>query len=94
MPKTRHTPKQMTNVIGNGTPLTLILTRPVTLDCARRLEAHRFQLFALNESGKTLQDAADAIGLTKETVRNYIEALGIDWKNLIRKPRKANNLPK
>jgi hypothetical protein len=77
----RYTPKQMTNSITPKPDHTWLLTRPVTLDLARRLEGTFYQLNALNEAQKTLQDAADALGINKPTLVNYVDTIGLRWAN-------------
>ena len=73
---------------------TWLLTRPVTAYLQNRLAACFLQIMALNEAHKTMQDAADALNMEVQTLRNYIAILGVDWRNITRKPRKPNNLPK
>ena len=77
----RYTPKIMTNTITPKPDSTWILTRPVTLSLARRLEENFYQIAALNEASKTLQDAADALGVNEQTFINYVAAIGIKWSN-------------
>jgi len=36
---------------------------------------------ALNEANKSLEDASSALGLEKQTLVNYIDAIGVTWQN-------------
>ena len=61
MPK--HIPKETTQSLRTSAGSTWLLTRPVTLDLAKRLQANCFQIMALNEANKSLEDASSALGL-------------------------------
>jgi hypothetical protein len=63
------------------------LTRPVTTYLAERLKVVGPQLDALNEARKTQLDAAAALGMEVNTVRNYADILGLTWLNIARRPR-------
>jgi hypothetical protein len=79
MPK--HTPKEMTQSLRTSGGSDWLLTRPVTLDLAKRLQANCLQIMALNEASKSLEDAALALGIEKQTLVNYIDAIGVTWQN-------------
>jgi hypothetical protein len=79
MPK--HTPKEMTQSLRTSAGSNWLLTRPVTLDLAKRLQANCLQIMALNEANKSLEDASSALGLEKQTLVNYIDAIGVTWQN-------------
>ena len=70
------------------------LTRPVTNYLAERLKTMAAQLDALNASRKTQLDAASALRIEVQTLRNYVDILGLSWANISRRPRKPNLLPK
>lgn len=63
------------------------LTRPVTTYLAERLKVVGPQLAALNEARKSQLDAAAALGMEVNTVRNYAAILGLTWLNISRRPR-------
>jgi hypothetical protein len=65
------------------------LTRPVTTYLAERLKVVGPQLLALNDARKSQLDAAAALGMEVNTLRNYATTLGIDWHNITRRPRNA-----
>jgi len=58
------------------------LTRPVCDYAARRIERILPQLHALNDAGKSQNDAAAALGITSMTLRNYCRLLNLRWSNL------------
>ena len=68
--------------ITAGQSVNIILTRPVCDYTARRLSRVALQMRALNEAGKTQQDAALAVNISVPTLRNYCEMLGLDWTNV------------
>lgn len=71
-----------------------MLTRPVTTYLAERLKIVAPQLEALNTARKTQLDAASALRIEVQTLRNYADILGLRWANISRRPRKPNLLPK
>jgi transposase len=52
---------------------------------ANRLQAILPQIAALNAAGKSQADAAAALGVSLNSVRNWAENTGIQWKNLDRR---------
>jgi hypothetical protein len=75
--------------VGRSRPL----TRLVTSYLAQRLKAVAPQVDALNDAGKTQLDASAALGIEVQTLRNYVQILGIRWKNITYRTRKTNLLP-
>jgi len=66
-----------------GRPVTL--KRPMQSWAASKLEQTFPQLNALNEAGKTQADAAAALGVSLNSVRNWAANTGIQWKNIDRR---------
>ena len=73
----------ITTIIIAGRPITL--KRPMQSWSASKLEQTFPQLNALNEAGKTQADAASALGVSLNSIRNWAENTGIQWKNLDRR---------
>lgn len=71
-----------TTHITAGQSVQIILTRPICGYTARRLAKVALQMKALNEAGKTQQDAAAAVGISVPTLRNYCDMLGLEWTNI------------
>ena len=63
----------------------LTLSRPVLPHAARRIATVFPQLNALNEAGKSQADAAAALGVSLNSVRNWAANTGIQWKNIDRR---------
>lgn len=80
-PMPKHIPKETTQSLRISAGSTWLFTRPVTLDLAKRLQANCLQIMALNEANKSLEDASSALGLEKQTLVNYIDAIGVTWQN-------------
>jgi len=73
----------ITTITIAGRPVTL--KRPMQSWAASKLEQTFPQLNALNESGKTQADAACALGVSLNSVRNWAANTGIQWKNIDRR---------
>jgi hypothetical protein len=58
------------------------LTTPICDYRAKKIEAVLPQIIALNQANKTQLDAAEAIGLSVNTLRNYLRVSRIDWRNV------------
>ncbi len=65
---------------GNHKQIKLIT--PICDYRARKIEAVLPQLLALNQAEKTQVDAADALGLSVNTLRNYLDVARIEWRNV------------
>lgn len=59
----------------------VLFARPVSAHLARTLVTFHNVIRRLNEEGKSLNDASTASGIELNNLLNYIEALGITWKN-------------
>ena len=73
----------ITTITIAGRPVTL--KRPMQSWAASKLEQTFPQLNALNEAGKTQADAACALGVSLNSIRNWAANTGIQWKNLDRR---------
>ena len=73
----------ITTITIAGRPLTL--KRPMQSWAASKLEQTFPQLNALNEAGKSQADAAAALGVSLNSVRNWAANTGIQWKNIDRR---------
>ena len=73
----------ITTIIIAGRPVTL--KRPMQSWAASKLEQTFPQLNALNEAGKTQADAAAALGVSLNSVRNWAANTGLEWKNIDRR---------
>jgi hypothetical protein len=73
----------ITTIIIAGRPVTL--KRPMQSWAASKLEQTFPQLNALNEAGKTQADAAAALGVSLNSVRNWAANTGLQWKNIDRR---------
>jgi len=73
----------ITTITIAGRPLTL--KRPMQSWAASKLEQTFPQLNALNEAGKTQADAAAALGVSLNSVRNWAANTGIQWKTIDRR---------
>jgi len=73
----------ITTITIAGRPLTL--KRPMQSWAASKLEQTFPQLNALNEAGKTPGDAAAALGVSLNSVRNWAANTGLEWKNIDRR---------
>ena len=73
----------ITTITIAGRPLTL--KRPMQSWAASKLEQTFPQLNALNEAGKTQGDAAVALGVSLNSVRNWAANTGLEWKNIDRR---------
>jgi hypothetical protein len=60
------------------------LTEPICDYRAKKIEAVLPQLLALNAAEKTQVDAATAVGLSLNTLRNYLRVARIEWRNVRR----------
>jgi hypothetical protein len=60
------------------------LTKPICDYRAKNIEAVLPQLLALNAAEKTQVDAATALGLSVNTLRNYLAVARIKWRNVRR----------
>jgi hypothetical protein len=60
------------------------LTKPICDYRAKNIEAVLPQLIALNAAEKTQVDAATALGLSVNTLRNYLAVARIKWRNVRR----------
>ena len=58
------------------------LTEPLCDYRAKKIEAILPQLLALNTAEKTQVDAATALGLSVNTLRNYLRVARIEWRNV------------
>lgn len=58
------------------------LTDPICDYHARKIEAVLPQLLALNAAHKTQADAASVLGLSVNTLRNYLDVARINWRNV------------
>ena len=58
------------------------LTRPICDYRAKKIEALLPQLLALNNAEKTQVDAATLLGLSVNTLRNYLRVTRIEWRNV------------
>lgn len=57
-------------------------TRPICDFTARRIERLLPAFLALNNARKSQADAAEVLGVTVMTVRNYCKLLDVRWINL------------
>jgi hypothetical protein len=73
----------ITTITIAGRPVTL--KRPMQSWAASKLEQTFPQLNALNEAGKTQADAAAALGVSLNSVRNWAANTGLQWKNIDRR---------
>jgi len=73
----------ITTITIAGRPVTL--KRPMQSWAASKLEQTFPQLNALNEAGKTQADAAAALGVSLNSVRNWAANTGLEWKNIDRR---------
>ena len=60
------------------------LTEPICDYRAKNIEAVLPQLLALNAAQKTQVDAATALGLSVNTLRNDLRVARIEWRNVRR----------
>jgi hypothetical protein len=60
----------------------IVLLHPICDYKAQRIEQILPQIHALNEANKSQTDASCALGLSCETLRNYVRAAGIKWRNI------------
>ena len=60
------------------------LAKPICDYRAKNIEAILPQLIALNDAEKTQVDAATALGLSVNTLRNYLDVTRIEWRNVRR----------
>jgi hypothetical protein len=73
----------ITTITIAGRPVRL--KRPMQSWAASKLEQTFPQLNALNEAGKTQGDAAAALGVSLNSVRNWAANTGLEWKNIDRR---------
>jgi hypothetical protein len=73
----------ITTITIAGRPIRL--KRPMQSWAASKLEQTFPQLNALNEAGKTQGDAACALGVSLNSVRNWAANTGLEWKNIDRR---------
>jgi hypothetical protein len=73
----------ITTITIAGRPVRL--KRPMQSWAASKLEQTFPQLNALNEAGKTQGDAACALGVSLNSVRNWAANTGLEWKNIDRR---------
>lgn len=59
--------------------IALTLTRPVTPRLARRLTENLTRIVALDYAGKSLDDAAGALGISKSALIQWLGILGLKW---------------
>ena len=81
-------------IFPGSSTFSVILTRRITKTLAKRIEPLYFQILALNEAGKMQVDAAAALRMEVETLRNYVDVTGIVWKNITRRPRRSKSKKK
>ena len=60
----------------------IVLLHPICDYKAERIEQILPQIHALNDAGKPQADAAGALGISCETLRNYVRTAGIKWRNI------------
>jgi len=70
----------------------IVLLHPICDYKANRIEAILPQIHALNEAGKPQADAAGALGISCETLRNYVRTAAIKWRNIQPRVARAKHL--